>query len=288
MKKWGSIVGAALASAVVISLGTMVLEAFFSRVGVSESWPAAITSVSTMVLVIVTTVYMVFTGVLVKLQGQANSNVHRLEQARTVRRAMDMVYPILQKLRSVEKDYYPLDESTPPDVDGLTFLADDSELTQMAESLRAISSQMPPELAPDTVAGGTKILRAIRANTVLRTCILKAATDVLRQENEKMEARLEALESKAKSLSRDEQPKLPAAASRQLASSAPSKKSELPPVSWEQIRAKFYEQEDFRRDAGTDGALAEWPSMRDGHYIKAAIEAISELESRYRDFLWKE
>lgn len=263
MRKWEwrgalPIAGVAALAVGLAVLGAVGLKLFFSSQGVADPWVVAVSSSSSLVLVAVTAVYVVFTGNLVRLQSEANQRILRHEADALVRKSMGYMFPA-QRQAAQLMARYPLSSSSPVAYKIDTYLEQFRETT---EAFRSTALQLPAELIEDTMRTVYKMTMASLCCQITENLILISTNKHLRQiVRQSQEDGAEIKQS-----------------------FAPTSDSES--ANWEQVRTLFYRSEGSRgRLADERGKLPEWSDMESGRLVSEAFESIMALEKKYQQWL---
>lgn len=244
-----------LGSLAVVIGATLALEAFFAGPGSGASWPAAISAVSTAVLVVVTAVYVAITGRSVRLQGIAISEMRRQEEAQSVRRVLELVYPWQIKVTEVTRKF-PLSETVAPSRETVSFSYE--TLITVAAEMRGIAAQLPQEFAAKTLRATVLVNRAVICCQLIVMSFTEAETKRLTQ-------RLALVKSGG-----------PQAMPKQETT-----------ITWDDVRSCFYLNEDRREvlRSGSNESLPEWADVSSGRIVVDAEEALEQLEEAMEKWL---
>lgn len=269
---------AALFVVALLVLLTIGLKSLFSHAEDGQSWASAVAAVSTIVLVAVTTIYVVFTGSMVRLQGEANLQTKKLEASRVVRSVMESIYPTQQKLRKI-KLRFPIDESKPPVVQKYEFA--NEEMASSVDYLRGMVPQLPPELASVARVTVHRMADATLSTLAITNGLHRARTKLLEDEVETLEEEVEVLEANTSNLE-----------ARKVDAQKLEKRARKPGkrvLSWADVRAGFYEEEETRAAIGINrDKLPEWSDIVSGRYIDEAFDALQSLERDFSQWLMKQ
>ncbi|MFL6162118.1 MAG: hypothetical protein ACJ74U_07815 [Jatrophihabitantaceae bacterium] len=163
---------AATAGVVFVMIGATVwLENFLDAPHRGTHWSDAITAVATVVLVLVTSVYVVLTASLARLQERTLAVVQRSDFDKAVRRLMEDLVPLLNALDDLSQPF-PLNESVPPSSKSLKL--NYAKVDERQASLRLLAMQLPAELMEDALSAAAKVSDAVMNAQAIRIGILKA------------------------------------------------------------------------------------------------------------------